>query len=93
MLKMIEIIKSICIETNALNLIIKACFNQKYEGKHHSLTYYFKKFIFNKIKLRHYEQEVVNYCCCLIILKNICEEILETRHLYESQKFIELYHY
>ena len=43
MLKMIDVAKLIRIEINALNLIIKACLNQKHESKYHSITYYFKK--------------------------------------------------
>ena len=42
-LKIINIIKLIRIETNALNLIINACLNQKYKNKYYLLIYYFKK--------------------------------------------------
>ena len=34
----------------------------------------FQKIIFNKIKLRHCEQKIINYCDCIAILKNICEK-------------------
>ena len=43
MLRMIKATKFIRIKVNALNLIIKACLNLKYEDKHYSMTYYFKK--------------------------------------------------
>ena len=48
MLKMINTIKLIRIETNALNLIINACLNQKYEDKYYLLIYYFKKLFLTK---------------------------------------------
>ena len=48
MLKMIDITKTIRIETNASNLTLNACLNQKYEGKYHSMIYYFKKLFSTK---------------------------------------------
>jgi hypothetical protein len=42
-LKMFNSSKSIRIETNASNLAINACLNQKYESRWHSMTYYSRK--------------------------------------------------
>jgi hypothetical protein len=42
-LKMFDSNKSIQIETNASDLTINACLNQKYESKWHSMTYYSRK--------------------------------------------------
>ena len=42
--KNIQFKKIIRIEINALNLIIKACFNQKHENKWYSIIYFSRKF-------------------------------------------------
>ena len=44
----------------------------------------FQKIIFNKTKLRYCEQRIVNYRCCFIILKNICEKIFRIQYLHKS---------
>ena len=43
MLKLYDPKREIRIETNASNLAIKACLNQKYNGKQHSIAYLSKK--------------------------------------------------
>ena len=48
MLKIIDITKSIRIETNAFDLIINAYLNQEYKDKHHSMIYYSRKLFLAK---------------------------------------------
>ena len=43
MLKLYDPKKEIRIETDALDLAIKACLNQKYDGKQHSIAYLSRK--------------------------------------------------
>ena len=40
---MFNLKKSICIETDASDLIIEECFMQEYKRKHHLIVYHFKK--------------------------------------------------
>jgi hypothetical protein len=42
-LKMFDLKKSERMKTDALDLVIDACFNQLYEDMWHSVTYYFRK--------------------------------------------------
>ena len=43
MLKLYDPKKEIRIESNASDLTVKACLNQKYDGKQHSIAYLSKK--------------------------------------------------
>ena len=51
--------KSIRIETNASNLIIDACFNQKNENKQHFVTYFSRKFSSTKQNYDIHDEELL----------------------------------
>ena len=66
-LKLYDPKKEIKIETHASNLTIKACLNQKYNGKQHSVAYLSKKLLSAKQNYNVHDKELL---AIVIVLKN-----------------------
>ena len=76
--------KSIRIKTNALNLIIDVCLNQKSEGKQHFVTYFSRKFSSTKQNYDIHDKKLLAIIVSLetwkIYVEGALELVIYTNH-------------
>ena len=87
-LKTFDSQKSIRIETNVLNLIIKICFNQKHENKWHSMIYFFKKFSLTKQNYDIHDKKLLAIITILKSWKIYVKKSLKLKILIDYKNFM-----
>ena len=85
--------RSIRIETNASNMIIKTCLCQKYDDKWYSVVYFSKKLTSAEQNYEIHDKELLIIVTVLKTWKIYAKKNVRTHHIDESQKSFVFHHH